>query len=790
MHKERTGLKSLSVFTKDVGAVFKKPMTLITVLVVLFIPILYSGVYLKAFWDPYGNLDKMPIAIVNEDKGADYEGTRLNAGHDLVEELKKSKDFDWSFVSREQAAAGLEKDEYYVAIIVPENFSANATTLLDDHPTPAQLIYEPKQGENFTASTIANSAAKELKAKVSAKITEAYANSVFDKIADISSGLGEASDGASKIADGAVKLDDGASKLKDNLVVLSDGAGKLLSGVQPLKQGAAALKTGATQLQEGGSSLAGGLSRLSAAHKQLADGAAKSAAGAKQLSGGLQQAAQGAVKLQTGAEAVADGGAKLKSGAMSVADGSGKLQAGLAASVDGSAKLADGLKASADGSAKVSAGAKSISDGLQQLAAANPTLAASADVQKLIAASKAVADGSAQLQQSQAQLAQGASDLHSGQEQLAAGAAQVHDGAQRVAVGAGELSGGAQQLNAGAQQLAAGQQKLAGGASALADGGSKLSAGMQQFGAKLGEAAQGGSKLAEGSAKLESGASAFAAGVAKLGGGIGSVAEGSQKLADGAGDLKDGTEGLKSGSAELAGKLGDAAVKTDVNRTDGTATMFAEPVELNQETLSKVPNYGTGLAPYFLSLGLFVGALICTIIISLRNVTVEEATGFNRFVSRTLIFSAMSLLQSLVAASILLYGLGLEVQSVPRFYAFTFIASLSFMWMIQALVTWLDQPGRFVVIVLLIFQLTTSAGTFPLEVIPKWMQSIHPLLPMSYSVQGFRSVISTGDFGKMWSDAGTLAVYGVIFLILTFFYFITRGRDSQTELNSEQVLSV
>ncbi|BCG57638.1 YhgE/Pip domain-containing protein [Paenibacillus sp. URB8-2] len=784
-------MKSLSVFTKDLGTAFKKPMTLITLLVVLFIPILYSGVYLKAFWDPYGNLDKMPIAIVNEDKGADYEGTRLNAGHDLVEELKKSKDFDWSFVSREQAAEGLTKDEYYVAIIVPENFSANATTLLDDHPTPAQLIYEPKQGENFTASTIAGSAAKELKAKVSAKITEAYADSVFDKITDISSGLGEASDGASKIADGAGKLDDGASKLKSNLLVLNDGAGKLLSGVQPLKQGAAAIKTGAAQLQTGGSSLAGGLNRLSAAHKQLADGAAKSAAGAKQLSGGLQQSAQGAAKLQTGADSVAGGSAKLQSGADSVAGGSGKLQAGLASSVDGSAKLADGLKASADGSAKVSAGAKSVSDGLQQLAAANPQLAASADVQKLIAASKAVAEGSAQLQQSQAQLAQGASDLHSGQEQLAQGAAQVHDGAQRLAAGSGELNSGAQQLSAGASQLAEGQQQLAQGASALAAGGGKLSAGMQQFGTKLGEAAQGGSKLAEGSAKLESGASALAAGVAKLGGGIGSVAEGSQKLADGAGDLKDGTTDLKSGSAELAGKLDDAAGKTGaVKKTDETVGMFAEPVELNQETLSEVPNYGTGLAPYFLSLGLFVGALICTIVISLRTTTVEEASRFNRFASRTLIFSTMSLLQSLVAASILLYGLGLEVQSVPRFYAFTFIVSISFMWLIQALVTWLDQPGRFVAIVLLIFQLTTSAGTFPLEVIPKWMQSIHPLLPMSYSVQGFRSVISTGDYGRMWSDAGTLAIYGVGFLLLTLLYFMTRGRDSQVELNSEQVLSV
>lgn len=150
----------------------------------------------------------------------------------------------------------------------------------------------------------------------------------------------------------------------------------------------------------------------------------------------------------------------------------------------------------------------------------------------------------------------------------------------------------------------------------------------------------------------------------------------------------------------------------------------------------------------------------------------------------------MSVLQALLAAVIVLYGLGLEVQNVPLFYAFIFITSLAFMWMIQAIVTWMDQPGRFVAIVILIFQLTTSAGTFPLELIPNWMKFFNPLLPMTYSVRGFKAVISTGDTGVMWNDAGLLAIYGIVFLALTFTYFMTRSRESEAAIKSEQVLTV
>ncbi|KAA9004802.1 YhgE/Pip domain-containing protein [Paenibacillus spiritus] len=784
-------MKSLSVFAKDMRAAFRNPKLFIPMLVVLFIPVLYSGLFLKAFWDPYGKMNELPVAVVNQDKGAQYEGKQLDAGKDLVEELKKTDGFQWNFVSREEAEAGLDDNKYYMAIIVPEDFSSKATTLLDEHPTPAQIVFEPNAGYNFLSAQIGTTAVKDIRTKVSEKVTEAYTESVLDKISEISGGLGEAGSGASKLADGAGKLDEGAAKLHDNLLVLTDGAGKLLDGVQPLTKGVSDLNNGAAQLKTGSGTLASGLQQLSAAHKQLAAGVNSASAGSKKLNAGLQQSLTGAQKLQAGTQSAVEGSAKLQTGAQSVAAGADKLATGLNSAVEGSGQLATGLKASSDGSAKVADAAKSLSQGLQALAQSNPQLAADPNVQKLVAGAAAVAQGSAQVSQSQQQLSAGAAALHSGSQQLAEGAKSLNAGSKQLAAGIDSLHSGAVQLNTGAGQLAQGQKQLSAGASELTAGFTKLNAGMTQFGTKLGEAAAGGSKLAQGGAALEAGTSKLLSGAGQLSGGISSLADGSQKLADGAGELKTGADQLKDGSKELATKLGDAATQTaNVKKTDEMVSMFAEPVQVETKTLNAVPNYGTGFTPYFLSLGLFVGALICTIVVPMRESEAEGATRFNRFMSRTLTFTGMSLIQSLLAALIVLYGLKLEVHSKPLFFLFTFVTGLTFMWIIQALVTWLDQPGRFVAIVLLIFQLTTSAGTFPLELIPNWMKGLNPLLPMTYSVRGFKSVISTGDYSAMWSDLGILAIFAVGFLALTLIYFLTRNRDTQAGVKSEQVMNV
>ncbi|HEY2493109.1 MAG TPA: YhgE/Pip domain-containing protein [Paenibacillus sp.] len=776
-------MKSLSVFFKDLGSMVRNHKLLVSLIAILFIPVMYSGMFLTAFWDPYSKMSDLPVAVVNSDAGVDYEGKTIEAGNDLITELKKSDDFKWEFVSKEEADNGMAINHYYMTIVIPEDFSSKATTLLDDQPQPAQLIYSPNEGYNFLASQIGGSAVSQIKSKVSAKVTEMYSEILFDQIKTVSTGFKDAGTGAGDIEEGTVKLDDGAILLKDNLAKLVEGTTKLQDGLQPLTKGTSDLQQGAAQLKDGTMTLSGGLSQLQAAQKKLENGAVQAHQGVGQLQTGLISAEQGSAKLDAGLKQSVTGSGQLQDGLKSSVDGAAQLQNGLKSSEDGSAKLAQSLKAAVEGSQQVATGAASVAKGLGQLVESNPELAQSPDVQKLLAASQAVAQGSEKLHSSEQQIAQGATALNQGQTQLLQGATKLHAGTQQLSEGAVALHQGAEQLSQGSTALHQGQQKLLQGANQLKAGQGQVADGLKLFGTKMADAVSGSQQLAGGAGDIAAGTDKLAGGLNQLDGGVGTLADGSQKLNDGAGELESGIVKLKDGSGELASKLNEAADKTGkVKGTDATYNMFAEPVKVQEEKINEVPNYGSGFAPYFLSLGLFVGALITTIVLPMRESTVPNASGFNRFISRSLSFAGVGLVQSLLAAIMMLYVLGLEVQNVPMFYLFTFVTSLAFMFLVQAFVTWMDQPGRFVVIVILILQLTTSAGTFPLELIPGWMKVLNPWFPMTYSVSGYKAVISTGDSSMMWSQIGYLAIFGLIFLSATFLYFVRKSSNKTAEL--------
>ena len=190
--------------------------------------------------------------------------------------------------------------------------------------------------------------------------------------------------------------------------------------------------------------------------------------------------------------------------------------------------------------------------------------------------------------------------------------------------------------------------------------------------------------------------------------------------------------------------------------------MFASPVKVKTEKMAEVPNYGTGFTPYFLSLGLFVGALLLSIVYPLRDTVGVPKSGFSWFISKFGVLLSVGIIQAVVADVILLFGLGVEVQSIPYFILFSIVTSLAFIALIQCLVTAFGDAGRFIAIITLIIQLTTSAGTFPLELIPKLLQPFNAWLPMTYSVSGLKAVVSSGDFNFMWQNIGILMIFIVV----------------------------
>ncbi|QAY68137.1 YhgE/Pip domain-containing protein [Paenibacillus protaetiae] len=673
-------------FANEMMNIIKNKKLLISFIGILLIPIMYSGMLIGAFWDPYGQLSKLPVAVVNEDTGASLEGKTIAAGNDFVNELKQNDEFKWDFVSKEAAESGLRDGRYYLAVEIPADFSKRAATLLDSNPQPASLVYVKNEGANYLAGKIGDSAIEKLKSEVSAKMTKTYAESVFESISQVSDGFQEASDGASQLHDGAEKTKEGANLLQSNIAKLADGSLQLEDGVSKLQTGASQLASGASRLSDGAGALADGLKQLDGAAAQLHSGAADAAKAGGQLAAGLSSAQQGEAELASQAAALAD--------ALAAAAAAAGPDGGAAGST--STPAADGGQPAAGGSA--------------------------------------AAEQAAQLQQ---------------------------------------LAASARALAAGASQLADGGGKLAAGGDALQQGQAKLQQGLEQLSAQLSKAAGSSAQLAQGAAELASGASQVNSGASAAKHGAADLADGSVKLADGSGQLATGAGALADGSSELSEKLGDAAHDSSkVNGTDKLYDMFASPVDVTEQKLTEVPNYGTGFSPYFMALGLFVGALLSTVVLPLRNPAAAPRSGLSWYTGKTGMVVVVAVLQALIADMIMLYGLKLHVQNTGLFIAFSVVSSFTFMMIIQFLVTVMDNPGRFLGVILLILQLTGSAGTYPKELLPEWLQKVGEFLPMTYAIRGYREIISGGDLSRARVQMWTVLLFAIPFMAMLLIYFV------------------
>ena len=236
--------------------------------------------------------------------------------------------------------------------------------------------------------------------------------------------------------------------------------------------------------------------------------------------------------------------------------------------------------------------------------------------------------------------------------------------------------------------------------------------------------------------------------------------------------LEDGSSKLADGTTTLADKLKEASdTAGDVNPSEKTYEMVSQPVEVEKTAVNEVPNYGTGFSPYFISLGLFVGALLISIVFPFVEPAIRPTNAGKWYLSKVSVLAVVGIIQALITVGIVKFALPIEVQNMGLFILTAIITSFTFLALIQMLVSLFGDPGRFVGILVLIMQLTTSAGTFPLELIPSQLQVFNKFFPMTYTVQAFKTAISTTDTTFLFQNIGILIGYMVVCLLITFMYF-------------------
>lgn len=453
---------------------------------------------------------------------------------------------------------------------------------------------------------------------------------------------------------------------------------------------------------------------------EASDGAGQLADGVASLHDGTVTLHQGTGDLRNGAIELHNGQLKLRDGANALSSGAGQLSAGLTQLKDKTATLPADSRALADGAAQVAAGNAALNTKVQGLAgqlAASEQAAAQAQRSRVVASnSRLIAAGAITPAQADAILAD--FDANSTPPASPGPAAALKSAAGQI-----------QQLADGSAAVSAGAARLAGATPALAGA--------------ISQASSGADQLSGGAATLAAGQQSALDGAAKL-------AEGAQTLDDGAARLESGAATASEGAGTLAAELAKGAGQVpnpDDTQKDSLAKVMADPVAVSNVSQAKAGSYGAGLAPFFLTLALWIGVFM--LIQAMRPVTqralASNAPAWKIAVGGWLPFLAVSAVQASLLTLVVDVGLGLNPAHPWLMWFLMLAAAMAFSAIIQGVVALLGSPGKLVVLILLVLQLVSSGGTFPWQTTPQPLHVVHQLLPMGYVVNGMRHLIYGAD---------------------------------------------
>ena len=324
-----------------------------TICAMMIIPFLYSVFFLKSVWDPYGNTGHLPVAVVNKDQSVKFQSKNFAVGDQLVDQLKENDDLDWHFVSAKKAQYGLSHKKYYMVITIPENFSKNATTVLNKKPKKMELTYKTNDSLNYIGEVISKQGATQVNASVKESVSEAYADTMFKVIKKVGGGFKTAANGAKKLSDGSKTLSDGLNTYTAGVDTVNKGVMTLNAGVVPLGSGVLQLTTGSSTLKNGIDTYTAGVDTVNG--------------GVQTLKGSVPALTSGVGQLYTGSNALKDGVANYTKGTNKVADGIAQINSNVPALTAGATQLVSGTDELKKGVSDYTNGASQVNAGLTQL---------------------------------------------------------------------------------------------------------------------------------------------------------------------------------------------------------------------------------------------------------------------------------------------------------------------------------------------------------------------------------------------------------------------------------------
>lgn len=695
----------LRVLKRDFLRILKAPASIVVVLALIVLPSLYTWFNVVGFWNPYGNTGNLRVCVVNEDEGSSSDLTgAINLGDMVVEQLHDNGQLGWDFVDYDTAMEAVKSGHAYAAFVLPRDFSADLLTLLSGDFQQPQLEYYVNEKMNPVSPKITDTGANTLDTTINSTFVATVAKTVTDA-------LGE------EVGVAQGKIDDAHT----NALAGVDKAQQSISGARDSVQG---LRDAADQSQ---TKVADAASLLSDADEVLGD-----LSGQMLIVQSLMGTTQTDVsKLTSGLMGAMD------SGSIFLSQSAAKVNTaigGAAGSVTEAQGRVDG--AIAQGNAMVSASQAVVAQMEALVAQMDDSDPNKASLEKVIERLK---QSNTNASRSLSELSDMSADMGRVAESVSSASDSVNTAVQTTISNADSYrrtlsSDTFPAINAGVGNLNVAVGNLAAAASAqrvLVDQAISLTG-----------------QLSETLTTARSALDQTDGVLADLQTSIDTV--------------KTDLVALKTSTA-ITDFFGDG---TTID-AEKVASFMRSPTEVKTEYLFPLNAYGSGMAPLFINMSLWIGVFMLMVImrIEVDDEGIENLTAAQRYIARYLFFGGMVSLQAIVCCVGCL-AIGVQCESVALFLLTAVLASLAYLAIQLTLSTTLQHIGKGICVILIFVQIPGATGLYPIEMTSPFFQFIYPFFPFTYGINALRETIA-GFYGLEWvSLIAHLGIFFAIFLAI------------------------
>lgn len=749
------------IFKKDLKNIFTNWVAIIVVFAIMAIPSLYSLVNIKANWDPYGNTKGMKIAIINNDKGTTFKDKDINLGEQLVDKLKDNDTIDWQFVDNvDEAKKNLIMEKYYATIEIPEDFSENVTTLVEKDVKNPKLIYTVNEKMNAVAPKITDTAVDTVKTQLDQNIVKTVTGIVFRLCDEIGIDIENNRPELRKIIDKVYDLDENMPDIEKTLDASIDGT------------------VSVSELLE----------KINSVIPNIND------------------------MIQTGNDFINDSQERLNNAQGNFDDDSDIIKKNLV-SAESSLDDAEVMLKNVDENLLPETAKKSLittSDTLKALKVTNnEVISKLEDITKAIdkvddiSISKPKIDENLQNQEEIAKLM----DVYNKQVKLLKETkrnlkdtkATINDIIGRLNTINQQLDDIKSRIDNKLNDLENGKpldtQELTDFRKVLADVHTHVSSAIEDFDSQVvpfvNDSISSLNNLSEQGSMLLGQTEELIPDIQNV---IGTFANVSDQSRDELIKLKEKMPDIRNQVHKLAEKLKEIDNKEDVdellelitNDWQAQSNFMASPVELEDNRLFPIPNYGSAVTPFYTILCLWVGGYMLSILLETEVDEMEDGTRpkkYEVYFGKWLLFIFIGIFQATIASLGALYILGSYAVHPVMFVFYSIFVSIVFMTIIYTAVSLFAHGGIIIGIVLLVMQVAGTSGNFPIEVNPEIYQVIFPYLPFTYAISGMRQVLMGIVYSVLLKDLAILGgmMIGSIVIGVTCKKFTNKWIDKFTE---------